>query len=482
MELLITISGFVCSAIIIVVFRKQRVVARATSIIASIIALIEIFFIAFKVADRGIYEPLPFFFVDGLGAIILLIIAIIGIVTNVYSLAYFREEKLKHLVGSTRIKQYFVLLNLFLTAMVIAVTANNPIMAWISIEATTLSTAFLISFYNKSSAIEAAWKYLVINSIGLLLGFFGTLLYFIPVTDLLEKGGMISWQLLAAHASQLDPLIAKIAFIFVLIGYGTKVGMVPMHTWKPSAYTKAPTPLGALLSGALLPVAFMMILRLKILTDIAAGPLLSQYLLISFGLLSIAVASFIIPVLTNYRRLLAYSSIENAGVMALGFGFGGIGIMAALLHMIYHSFIKSALFLSSGNMLLRYHSARIKDIKGAIKSIPFTSVIFMVGFLAITGAPPFGILMSKILILAAGMKQYPVVSIVALLLMEILFFGFFKHVSAMLFGDKPSEVESGEKNIWLLIPSFVLLAIVLYLSISMPSFLYKLLNNAVNQY
>lgn len=482
MELLITIGGFVCAAGIMFIFRKQRAIARSTSVLASIIAIIEVSFIAFKVADTGLYSPFPFFSIDGLGAIILLIIVIIGIVTNIYSLEYFRQEKAKHIIGSTRIKQYFMLLNLFLAAMVTAVSANNPIMAWISIEATTLSTAFLISFYNKSSAIEAAWKYLVINSIGLLLGFFGTLLYFIPVNELLEKGDMISWHLLTANAAHLDPMIAKIAFIFVLIGYGTKVGMVPMHTWKPSAYTKAPTPLGALLSGALLPVAFMMILRLKILTDISAGPLFSQHLLIGFGLLSIAVASFIIPVLTNYKRLLAYSSIENAGVMALGFGFGGIGIMAALLHMIYHSLIKSALFLSSGNFLLRYHSARIKDVKGAIKAIPFTSVIFMVGFLAITGAPPFGILMSKILILAAGMKQYPFVSVVALLLMEILFFGFLKHVSSMLFGDKPSEVESGEKNIWLIIPPLVLLVIVLYLSISMPSFLQKLLNNAVNQY
>ncbi len=482
MELLITIGGFVSAAIIIITFRKQRAIARATSVLASIIALIEVFFIAFKVADTGTYDPFPFFSVDGLGAIILLIIVIIGIVTNIYSLEYFRQEKLKHLVGSTRIKQYFILLNLFLAAMVIAVTANNPIMAWISIEATTLSTAFLISFYNKSSAIEAAWKYLVINSVGLLLGFFGTLLYFIPVTDLLEKGNMVSWHLLVTHASQLDPMIAKIAFIFILIGYGTKVGMVPMHTWKPSAYTKAPTPLGALLSGALLPVAFMMILRLKMLTDISAGPLFSQYLLIGFGLLSIAVASFIIPILTNYKRLLAYSSIENAGIMALGFGFGGIGVMAASLHMIYHSLIKSALFLSSGNFLLHYHSARIKDVKGSLKVIPFTSIIFMIGFLAITGAPPFGILMSKMLILAAGMKRYPWISIVTLLLMEVLFFGFLKHVSSMLFGEKPSEIKSGEKNIWLIIPPFILLAIVLYLSLSMPTFLQQLLNGTVNKY
>lgn len=482
MELLIIVGGFLSAALTIIVFRKQRAVARSTSLLASIIALIYVLFIALKVADMKIYSPFPLFSIDGLGAIILLIIALIGLVTNIYSLEYFRQEKAKHLIGSTRIKQYFILLNLFLAAMVIAVSTNNPIIAWISIEATTLSTAFLISFYNKSSAIEAAWKYLIINSIGLLLGFFGTLLYFIPVSELLEKGEMVSWYSLMSQISHLDPMIAKIAFIFVLIGYGTKVGMVPMHTWKPSAYTKAPTPLGALLSGALLPVAFMMILRLKVLTDIAAGPSFSQNLLIGFGLLSIAVSSFIIPVLTNYKRLLAYSSIENAGIMALGFGFGGIGIMAAMLHMIYHSLIKSALFLSSGNILLKYHSARIKDIKGAMTVIPISSIIFMVGFLAITGAPPFGVLMSKILILSAGMKQYPVVSIVALLCMEILFFGFLKHTSAMLFGDKPDHTEPEKENVWLIIPPLALLLVVLYLSFSLPIFLQKLLHHAVNQF
>src|ERR1019366_5500728 len=200
----------------------------------------------------------------------------------------------------SRVREYFILLNLFMAMMFLAITVSSPIFTWIFIEATTLSTAFLISFYNKPSAIEAAWKYLIINSIGILLAFFGTLLYFTSF-GFLGENGFVGWQSLAANAVHLDPIIAKIAFVFVLIGYGTKVGLAPMHTWKPDAYSKAPNPIGALLSGALLPVAFMVILKFKRITDSVVGPLFSQHLLIVFGILSIAVAALIMFNAKNYK-------------------------------------------------------------------------------------------------------------------------------------------------------------------------------------
>ena len=232
------------------------------SIIASSVVLFESINVALKVSASGSYSPFAYFSIDSLGAIVMLLIACVGFVTAIYSIPYFRQETAKGIIGFTRVRQYFALLNIFLAAMFLVIAANSPIFAWISIEITTLSTAFLISFYNKPSAIEGAWKYLIINSIGLLLGFFGTLLYFASVSSF---GGneFISWQLLTANAVHLDPVIAKIAFIFVLIGYGTKVGFAPMHTWKPDAYSKAPNPIGTLLSGALLPVAFMIILKFK---------------------------------------------------------------------------------------------------------------------------------------------------------------------------------------------------------------------------
>jgi hydrogenase-4 component F len=370
---------------------------------------------------------------------------------------------------------------MFLASMFLAITADSPIFAWISIEATTLSTAFLISFYNKPSAIEAAWKYLIINSIGLLLGFFGTLLYFTSF-GFLGENGFVGWQSLAANAVHLDPIIAKIAFVFVLIGYGTKVGLAPMHTWKPDAYSKAPNPIGALLSSALLPVAFMVILKFKVITDTVVGPLFSQHLLIVFGILSIAVAALIMFNAKNYKRVLAYSTIENAGVMALGFGFGGLGVFAAILHLIYHSLVKGILFYSSGNLLLKYNSAKILNIKGAISVVPITSILFIAGFLIVTGVPPFGIFLTKMQILSAGIQAYPTASITALFFMTIVFIGFLKHITSMFFGERPKDIEGGENSVWLILPPMILIMIIIVLSFSLPSFLSKLINDAVLHY
>jgi len=480
MEILFIITTLIIVALLNVLV-KRRSVIELFSIIASSVVLVESIVVALKVSVSGVYSPFVFFSVDSLGAIVMLIIACIGFATTIYSIRYLQQETAKGIIGFTRVRQYFVLLNIFLAAMFLAVTASNPVFAWISIEATTLSTAFLISFYNKPSAIEAAWKYLIINSIGLLLGFFGTLLYFTSMSSLGENG-FVSWQSLMANAAHLDPLIAKIAFIFVLIGYGTKVGLAPMHTWKPDAYSKAPNPIGALLSGALLPVAFIVILKFKNVTDAAIGPQFSQNLLIIFGILSIAVAALIMFNVRNYKRLLAYSSIENAGVMALGFGFGGLGISAAILHLIYHSLVKGIMFFSSGNLLLKYNSAKIKNIKGALGIVPFTSILFIAGFLIVTGVPPFGIFLTKMQILSVGIQVNPIITIIALFFMTLIFIGFLKHIISMFFSQKPEDIEVGEGNIWLIIPPLILLVTIIILSFYIPPFLSILINDTVSHY
>ena len=480
MEILFIITTLIIVALLNVLI-KRRSVIELFSIIASSLALFESIVVAVKVSTAGVYAPFVFFSVDSLGAIVMLIIACIGFATTIYSIRYLQQETAKGIIGFTRVRQYFILLNIFLAAMFLAVTASNPVFAWISIEATTLSTAFLISFYNKPSAIEAAWKYLIINSIGLLLGFFGTLLYFTSMSSLGENG-FVSWQSLMANAAHLDPLIAKIAFIFVLIGYGTKVGLAPMHTWKPDAYSKAPNPIGALLSGALLPVAFIVILKFKNVTDAAIGPQFSQNLLIIFGILSIAVAALIMFNVRNYKRLLAYSSIENAGVMALGFGFGGLGISAAILHLIYHSLVKGIMFFSSGNLLLKYNSAKIKNIKGALGIVPFTSILFIAGFLIVTGVPPFGIFLTKMQILSVGIQVNPIITIIALFFMTLIFIGFLKHIISMFFSQKPEDIEVGEGNIWLIIPPLILLVTIIILSFYIPPFLSRLINDVVSHY
>lgn len=480
MELLFIILSFTLAALIIILI-KNRLAIELFSIGSSFVAIIGSVIIALKVSAFGIYSPTIFLSVDSLGAIIMLIIGFISLGTTIYSVEYLRQETKKNIIGFSRVKQYFVLLNLFLMSMFLAIAANNPIFAWIFIEATTLSTAFLISFYNNPSSLEAAWKYLILNSIGLLLGFLGTLLYF-TATSKLGGNGFVSWQFLLDNAHNIDPMIAKIAFIFVLIGYGTKVGLVPMHTWKPDAYSKAPAPIGALLSGALLPVAFAVILKLKVITDVAVGPSFSQNLLIIFGVISITVASLIMFNAKNYKRLLAYSSIENAGVMSFGFGLGGLGVFAATLHMIYHSLVKVVLFLSSGNLLLRYNSDKINNVKGALSVVPITSVLFISGFLIVTGTPPFGIFLTKMQILSVGIQTHPIASIIALFFMAIVFVGFLKHVTAMFFGEKPLDIEIGDNQKWLIIPPLVFLIIIFVLSFYIPPFLYTLINDIALKY
>ena len=291
--------------------------------------------------------------------VVLLTVAVVGFASSFYSIGYLRGEVAKGIVGFRRVKQYFVLFQLFLLAMFYAIITVNPILMWIAIEATTLSTAFLISFYNKPTAMEAAWKYLIINSIGLLLGFLGTLLFFAPLSDPADT--FVTWRLLQeAGAAGLNPLLVKIAFIFVLIGYGTKAGLAPMHTWLPDAHSKAPSPISAMLSGALLNCALLAILKFKSIADVVLGTAFSQNLLIFFGIISIAIPAFIIIVQKNYKRLFAYSSVEHMGIITLGFGFGGLGSFAALLHMVYHSLAKSILFFSAGNVLseIRLHEDR----------------------------------------------------------------------------------------------------------------------------
>ncbi len=406
-----------------------------------------------------------YFSLDALGMVVLLPVAIIGCAAAWYSIGYLREETRKGFVGFHRIREYFILFHIFVAAMAVAVSAAHPIVMWIAVEATTLSTVFLISIYNKPSSIEAAWKYLLINSIGLLLGFFGTLLFF---TSLPEQTSFINWQDLLSGAPALNPVVAKIAFIFVLVGYGTKVGLAPMHTWLPDAHSKAPSPISALLSGALLNVAFLAILRFKGVSNAAVGQAFSENLLILFGILSLGIAACIILVQKKYKRLFAYSSIEHMGVLALGFGFGGAGTLAGLLHMIYHSLAKSLLFLSAGNIFLKYGKSKIENVKGLFSTLPVTAVFLFIGFLAITGMPPFGLFLTEFAILAAGIRANILVTVLVLIFLALVFVGFLRHIVSMSFGNPPESVEKGELGLLTLIPPALIAGLLALLSVAMP--------------
>lgn len=477
MALLILIITPILAAFASILVRER---IRVLEIIAGIAAPIEI--IATIVAVSGVtsnkyYSYNDNFSIDALSALILLITATIAFAASYYSIGYLREEVKKQIIDFIKVRQYFILFHLFLTVMFLAIITVNPVIMWIAVEGTTLSTAFLISFYNKQSSMEAAWKFLIINTIGLLLAFFGTLLFFTSTHDLIE-GRLVDWQSLSLSALLLNPLLAKIAFIFIIIGYGTKAGLAPMHTWLPDAHSKAPPPISALLSGALLNIALMAILRFKNITDIAVGPTFSNNLMMLFGLLSIAIPAFIILVQRNYKRLFAYSSIEHMGIMALGFGFGGVGVFAALLHMIYHSLAKSILFFTAGNLFLKYSSTAISNVKGVLTVMPSTGIILLLGFLAITGIPPFGMFITEFNILSAGIIHHPYIVIAVLVGLVLIFMGFLKTVVKMVLSPKEETMATGELNYFTILPPVFLLCLLIILGLFLPLEIKSLLVSA----
>lgn len=455
--------------------KRQRKLLEVISIVSAIIEVITGVFIIDSVIRFHLYV-ISLFSINSFGAFILGLTIFIGFIATLHSVGYLRGEQEKDMIGFKRVRECYILMRLFLFCMFVAITTASPIIMWIAIEATTLSTVFLISFFNRKADIEAAWKYLIINSVGLLLGLFGTLLF---LAQGVSSPGIITWTDFISAAPHMNVLVAKFAFIFILIGYGTKMGLVPMHTWRPDTYNKAPLPIVALLSGALLNVAFFAILHFKLIVDSVAGAAFSQTLFLFFGILSIAIPALIIYSQVNYKRLLAYSSIEHAGIMLLGFGFGGIGIFGSILHMMYHAFGKSLLFFVSSNIALKYSSSKIKDVKGMITIMPYSSMLYILGFLAIVGIPPFGIFFSELYIIIAGFTHNMLLSIIAIIFILLVFAGFFRHVFAMLFGTPPEGIKKGEINLWTVIPISVLAVVLLVVGLYIPNPLFILINQSV---
>jgi hydrogenase-4 component F len=479
--ILIIATAFVATLVSLPVLRRWWLI-EAITVVAGVTELALSIRVATIVICKGTYSFGSYFSADAMAVLLLLITSVVGCAASFYSVGYIRTEAAKNIIGPRRIHQYYVLLQLFFTAMYLAILSNNPIIMWMAIEATTLSTAFLVSFYNKPSAMEAAWKYLIINSIGLLLGFWGTLLFFSGIAKTGGMHGLISWEMLSLNPSSLNPLTVKVAFIFIFVGYGTKMGLAPMHTWLPDAHSKAPIPISSLLSAVLLNIAFFAILRFKGITDQAIGPEFSRSLLIFFGILSVVISALIIFVQKNYKRLLAYSSIENMGIIALGFGFGGAAVFPALLQMIYHSLAKSILFLSSGSIFVRYSSTKIAKVRGVLKAMPLTTALFIVGALAITGTPPMGTFISEFSILASGILRHPVPVIILAISLVIIFAGFLKHVSEMFFGEKPEEIIQGETSYWRIVPIGALAVLLITLGFFLPEPLRHLLWAAASRY
>lgn len=478
------------SAILCGVIGKKRVMERTSVCAAFITALSGMALVSRVVAMPPGTSPVPrlggLLYADALSAYLVLIICFISLMITLYSLGYIGYEYSIELFGKAKLRQYYFLLNLFVFTMLLAAVANNLGVLWVAVEATTLASAFLVGFYNREESIEAAWKYLIIGSVGITFALFGTVLvYFsaLSVFKALGSPGTLNWTDLVnpSIATQMDPHILKLAFIFVLIGYGTKAGLAPMHTWLPDAHSQAPTPISALLSGVLINAAMYGILRFHhLLAASPVGPDFSSNLLLFFGLLSIAVATPFIMVQKDYKRLLAYSSMKHMGIIATGIGLGTpLAIYGALLHILNHALAKAFIFMSAGNLSLKFKTKEIALVKGIAKILPMTSALLLLGTFAIMAVPPFNLFVSEFLILSASFLggNFLVGSLV-LLLVVLAFAGFIFHISHMILGVPIKPLPPGEVNPSSFLPLSILLGLVILLGLYVPGPLHELLQQA----
>ncbi|HEX8044149.1 proton-conducting transporter membrane subunit [Candidatus Deferrimicrobium sp.] len=403
---------------------------------------------------------------DELGSYFLLIVAGVHFLCSVYSYGYFRRELEGGGIGPSKVRMYHVWINLFVLSMVVVVCSHHLALQWVAVEATTLFSAPLIYLHGDRRGMEAAWKYLLICSVGIALAFLGIIFLSRAAGDV-----PLTYTALPLAAKRLDLRFLRLAFLFFLVGYGTKMGLAPMHTWLPDAHSQAPAPASAMLSGVLLNCALLSILRIA---PAIPGPYASP-LLILFGILSIAVPALLVAVQRDIKRLLAFSSIENMGIVVLGIGFGGAARPAALLHVLNHSVAKVLLFLVAGDLILRFGTQKIRHIHGILRETPLRGVLLFGGILAITGSPPFGAFWSEFGILVGGIAGgHMAVSLAYLVLLAILFGSFLMYGSDMVFGEGvPRKLAVPE--LWCLLPACVLLLASLWLGLHVPAGLYKTL-------
>ncbi|HET9550432.1 MAG TPA: hydrogenase 4 subunit F [Candidatus Binatia bacterium] len=407
------------------------------------------------------------FRVDALSALMIVIVTFLGAIAALYAIGYIRAELSD--APPVRARLFFALFHLFIFTMLVAVTTDNLGIMWIAIEGTTLATVFLVNLRHTRTSLEAAYKYLILSSVGIALAFIGTaLLYYAGAATAGEIA--VNWSALNTAAGSLNGEVVRLAFVFILIGYGTKAGLAPMHTWLPDAHSEAPAPISALMSGVLLNVGLYAIIRFKTVVDAAVGSQFAGRLLIGIGLLSLLVAAAFLVRQRNYNRMLAYSSVEHVGIICLGLGFGGYwGIFGALFHLVNHALSKSLLFILSGNILLKYHSAEISDVRGLLRAAPWTGALFLAGTFALIGLPPFAPFISEFIIFRAGLESDPWAAGTGLVLLVVVFGAMLASVNRMLYGDPPADLPLGEPlRLWLA-PLAVNFALLLVLGVTLPS-------------
>ncbi len=483
--LIVTLIIPLISAILLGIIGRQRVCSWF-NIIASAGTFIASVFMAYSVLETGnpIGGKLGQFYVDEFNVYLIVLTAFIGLSTSFFSRPYMMHEEKIGKVTQNRMRLYHSSYQGFLFTMLLALSTNNLGILWVALEGATLATVMLVSLYRTPEAIEAAWKYFIICGVGIAQALFGTvLIYFAAAHAIPNPEHALLWSVLQDHAAQLEPVVMVIAFVFILVGYGTKIGLVPMHTWLPDAHSEGPTPMSAVLSGLLLNVALYALVRVKMLTDGALeasttgqNPHLAGYLMMGFGIVSFTVAALFLHRQRDVKRLFSYSSIEHMGLMTFAFGLGGpLATFGALLHMTVHSLTKSAIFVTVGHACQIACTQKIENIRGLIHTQPAVGWGLLIGTAAIAGFPPFGVFTSEFLLLTATMEARPWLTLPLLLGLTIAFAGLFRHLHPMVYGDAPENQKPVKMSMW---PVIIHLSLVLWLGLSIPEFLANWFNKA----
>ncbi|KKP97707.1 MAG: Hydrogenase, membrane subunit 1-like protein (EchA-like) [Candidatus Moranbacteria bacterium GW2011_GWE1_36_7] len=378
---------------------------------------------------------------DNFSALMASLVAFVYASAAVVSFRYIGHEHEEGILSLNDLKLYFGLFHIFALCMIITVLANNTLLLWMALEGTTLSSTFLVGLYRKKTSAEAAWKYIIICSTGISLGLLGVLL-FGYASSLTGVSGSEIFTLTSlfqnAHLISVD--IVKWAFVFLFVGFGAKLGLVPMHIWLPDAHSNAPSPISGMFSGILLNIALYGIIRFRFVSDLALGS--DQWtgqLFLFFGVISILVPAFMMLVQSNYKRMLAYSSVEHMGIITFALSLPGIGAIAAVIHMIGHTLTKSMLFFGAGEILLNYKTTKTANIKALAKRAPFTAVMFLLGILAIIALPPSVLFVSEYTMFVTAFAVHPIISLLILSSLSVIAYAMLRSTMGMLFSEEDSS-------------------------------------------
>ena len=412
-------------------------------------------------------SPNQYLLIDDLNIVFILLNTFVGFTTSMFSASYIAHELETGRLTPRYLRFYHAMFQLMLLGMNLALLANNIGLMWVAVELATLTTVVMVGIYRTHEAIEAAWKYFILGSVGIALALFGTILVYLaarPVAG--ESIDAMVWTSLLAHARAFDPALLNIAFVFLLLGYGTKVGLAPMHAWLPDAHAEGPTPISAVLSGLLLNVALYALLRFKLLLSANPGAIAPGPLMIGLGLLSLIFAGFMLYRRRDIKRMFAYSSIEHMGIIVFAFGMAGpLGNFAGLLQMTMHSLTKSAIFFSVGHVAQVKGTQRIAEMGGLTETHPVLGWSLVASVLAIAGLPPFGVFTSEFLVVSSSFAREPLLALLVVFGLLLSFGALLWRITGVAFGEQRGPAGPVKASY---VPIFAHLSLVLIAGIWLP--------------